>query len=78
MATKKSGIDQDTIRDLAKILTETDLTEIEVEQDDLRIRVSRAGVHTVAQAHSVPNLHATAAAETPQPSPASEIPARTS
>ncbi|MBX5017388.1 acetyl-CoA carboxylase biotin carboxyl carrier protein [Rhizobium lentis] len=43
MAEKKSGIDQALIRDLANILNETDLTEIEVEQDDLRIRVSRGG-----------------------------------
>ena len=42
MADKKHGIDQALIRDLANILNETDLTEIEVEQDDLRIRVSRA------------------------------------
>ncbi|OLP58433.1 acetyl-CoA carboxylase, biotin carboxyl carrier protein [Xaviernesmea oryzae] len=41
MAEKKTGIDQALIRDLANILNETDLTEIEVEQDDLRIRVSR-------------------------------------
>lgn len=41
MADKKSGIDQALIRDLANILNDTDLTEIEVEQDDLRIRVSR-------------------------------------
>ncbi|NTF41703.1 acetyl-CoA carboxylase, biotin carboxyl carrier protein [Rhizobium sp. AC27/96] len=43
MAEKKSGIDQALIRDLANILNDTDLTEIEVEQEDLRIRVSRAG-----------------------------------
>ena len=41
MSTKKSGIDQQLIRDLAGILDETKLTEIEVEQDDVRIRVSR-------------------------------------
>ena len=52
MSTKKSGIDQQLIRDLAGILTETNLTEIEVEQDDLRIRVSRQApaVHAVAAA----------------------------
>ena len=40
---KKQGIYQGLFRDLANILNETDLTEIEVEQDELRIRVSRAG-----------------------------------
>jgi acetyl-CoA carboxylase biotin carboxyl carrier protein len=43
MAGKTSGIDQALIRDLAGILNETDLTEIEVEQGELRIRVSRLG-----------------------------------
>ncbi|MBY4607173.1 acetyl-CoA carboxylase biotin carboxyl carrier protein [Rhizobium sp. 9T] len=50
MAEKKSGIDQALIRDLANILNETDLTEIEVEQDDLRIRVSRNGATQYVQA----------------------------
>lgn len=43
MSEKKAGIDKGLIRDLANILKDTDLTEIEVEQDDLRIRVSRQG-----------------------------------
>ena len=50
MATRKPGIDQDLIRDLANILNETDLTEIEVQQEDLRIRVSRAGTPQYVQA----------------------------
>ena len=50
MAEKKSGIDQALIRDLANILKDTDLTEIEVEQEDLRIRVSRAGTTQYIQA----------------------------
>ena len=50
MADKKQGIDQALIRDLANILNETDLTEIEVEQEDLRIRVSRAGTPHYVQA----------------------------
>jgi acetyl-CoA carboxylase biotin carboxyl carrier protein len=41
MSTKKTGFDQQLIRDLAGILDETRLTEIEVEQGDLRIRISR-------------------------------------
>lgn len=42
MAEKKQSIDKDLIRDLASLLKETDLTEIEVEQDSFRVRVSRA------------------------------------
>ena len=48
MAEKKPGIDKALVRDLADILNETDLTEIEVENDDLRIRVSRAGTPVAA------------------------------
>jgi acetyl-CoA carboxylase biotin carboxyl carrier protein len=66
MADKKTGIDQALIRDLANILKDTDLTEIEVEQDDLRIRVSRMGPaqHIQAYAPAMPAMvqPATAAA----------------
>ncbi|KQV34398.1 MULTISPECIES: acetyl-CoA carboxylase biotin carboxyl carrier protein [unclassified Rhizobium] len=62
MADKKSGIDQALIRDLANILNETDLTEIEVEQDDLRIRVSRAGTPQYVSA-PVPTAYAAPAAQ---------------
>jgi acetyl-CoA carboxylase biotin carboxyl carrier protein len=67
MADKKSGIDQTLIRDLANILNETDLTEIEVEQDDLRIRVSRAGTPQYVQA---PMMAPAAAAPTVAAAPA--------
>jgi acetyl-CoA carboxylase biotin carboxyl carrier protein len=40
MATKKS-FDKDLIRDLAALLKETDLTEIEIEDGGLRVRVAR-------------------------------------
>ncbi|MEI2301732.1 acetyl-CoA carboxylase biotin carboxyl carrier protein [Ensifer sp. MJa1] len=55
MADKKPGIDQALIRDLANILKDTDLTEIEVEQDDLRIRVSRNGT-PVAMPMAMPQM----------------------
>ena len=41
MATSKKPFDTDVIRDLAMLIAETDLTEIEVSQGDLRIRVAR-------------------------------------
>ncbi|AVA21173.1 acetyl-CoA carboxylase biotin carboxyl carrier protein [Rhizobium sp. LEGMi198b] len=61
MADKKLGIDQALIRDLANILNETDLTEIEVEQEDLRIRVSRAGTTQYVQAPIAAPAYAAAA-----------------
>jgi acetyl-CoA carboxylase biotin carboxyl carrier protein len=55
MSIKKTGVDQQLIRDLAGILNDTNLTEIEVELGDLKVRVSR----------QAPAVHAIAA---PQPS----------
>jgi acetyl-CoA carboxylase biotin carboxyl carrier protein len=40
----KPGIDAEAIRALSDLLTETGLTEIEVEHNGARIRVARAGV----------------------------------
>jgi acetyl-CoA carboxylase biotin carboxyl carrier protein len=71
MADKKPGIDKRLIRDLADILNQTNLTEIEVEQDELRIRVSRASAagpamhHMIAAAPSAPAIVPPAAVATP-------------
>ncbi|WP_420409103.1 acetyl-CoA carboxylase biotin carboxyl carrier protein [Hoeflea sp.] len=74
MANRKASIDQDLIRDLANILNDTDLTEIEIEQDDLRVRVSRAGtpqtVHAPVTHAPAPSAEA-AAAPSPTPAPSS-------
>lgn len=54
---KKPSIDQDLIRELAALLKETELSEIEVEQDDLRIRVARTmgrAVEVAAPAATAP------------------------
>jgi acetyl-CoA carboxylase biotin carboxyl carrier protein len=41
MTKEKNKLDPDFIRQLAELVQSTDLTEIEVEHDDLRIRVAR-------------------------------------
>jgi len=41
MAKTKSSLDADMVRELAGLLDETGLSEIEIEQDNFRIRVSR-------------------------------------
>ena len=66
MASKSSGIDKQLIRDLAEILNDTNLSEIEVEQDDLRVRVSR-------QIAAAPAIHVPAPA--PAAAPAQAAPA---
>lgn len=54
MTSKKPAVDQQLIRDLALILDETNLTEIEVEQDDMRVRVSRQSSGAVHYAPPAP------------------------
>jgi acetyl-CoA carboxylase biotin carboxyl carrier protein len=46
MSKAKSAIDQDLIRELAQLLDETGLSEIEIEQGTLRVRVARHGSPT--------------------------------
>jgi acetyl-CoA carboxylase biotin carboxyl carrier protein len=63
----KPGIDAEAVRELAKLLKETGLTEIEIEHNGGRIRVSRGGVAAAVAAAPA----ATAAAAGPA-APASE------
>ena len=58
----KENIDAEAIRALAALLTETNLTDIEIEENGKRIRVSRRKSAVVAAAP----MHV-AAAETPAP-----------
>jgi acetyl-CoA carboxylase biotin carboxyl carrier protein len=64
MSNKKPDVDQQLIRDLAGILNDTNLSEIEVELGDLKIRVARQA--TVIQAHAAAPV--TAAGPVPAPS----------
>ncbi|WP_029074012.1 acetyl-CoA carboxylase biotin carboxyl carrier protein [Kaistia adipata] len=71
MTSKNSTIDQDLIRQLALLLTETDLSEIEVEHEDLRIRVAR----NVTVAPAAYQVAAPVAAAAPAPVAAAAAPA---
>jgi acetyl-CoA carboxylase biotin carboxyl carrier protein len=77
---KKNEIDQSLIRELADLLSETNLTEIEVEQDGCRIRVQRtyapltAAVHlsTPTDTHIIPSQmddHSVPSKSDPQTNP---------
>ena len=74
MSEKKQGIDKELIRELANILNDTDLSEIEVEQEDLRIRVSRAAPVPATVYAAAPAAYAPAAAA-PAAGPAVAAPA---
>lgn len=60
MTSKTSTIDQELIRQLATLLTDTDLSEIEVEQGDLRIRVARSVAAAPVSYHVAPPAPAAA------------------
>jgi len=64
MAKQKAGIDPNLIRELAQLLEETGLSEIEVERDGQRVRVARQAKDTQAQPSRPP------VAESPPMSPA--------
>lgn len=66
---KTPAIDRDAIRELAQLLDETGLTEIELQRDGVLIRVAR---NLPARMQSAP-LPLAQAAEAPAPSPAIAI-----
>ncbi|MBU6320125.1 MAG: acetyl-CoA carboxylase biotin carboxyl carrier protein [Alphaproteobacteria bacterium] len=79
VADKAAKIDTGLLREIAAILREADLGEIEIEQGGLRVRVSRSGppvVHSsgVVHAHPAPTAAAAPAAP-PAPAPKPSAPA---
>ena len=69
MADKKSIVDHDLIRELAELLTETGLSEIEIERDDTRIRVAR----NVGGAAAAPQMIVAAPSASPMANAAAPI-----
>ena len=50
MTDKKLGVDHELIRELADLLTETGLSEIEIERDGYKVRVARGGISVTTAA----------------------------
>jgi acetyl-CoA carboxylase biotin carboxyl carrier protein len=70
---RKSGgmnIDTALVRELAELLNETGLTEIEVEDDDRKIRVSRGAVASAAPVYAAAPAPIAAAPAAAAPAPA--------
>ncbi|MEM1284142.1 MAG: acetyl-CoA carboxylase biotin carboxyl carrier protein [Pseudomonadota bacterium] len=70
MSKAKATIDQDFIRQLALLLNETDLTEIEVEQDSTRVRIARTPAPVAHTAHVAAPVAAAPAVAAPAAHPA--------
>jgi acetyl-CoA carboxylase biotin carboxyl carrier protein len=73
-AAAKPGVDADAIRELSALLNETGLTEIEIEHNGARIRVSRAAVNAAAAVVAAPVAAAPAAAPAASGPPAGAVP----
>ncbi|MBS7587831.1 acetyl-CoA carboxylase biotin carboxyl carrier protein [Ancylobacter defluvii] len=79
MKTTKPAIDPALVREIANLLSESDLTEIEVQHEDLRIRVVRAAPTVYAApapAFAAPAAPAPLAAPVAGVAPASADPAK--
>ncbi|MEO0497268.1 MAG: acetyl-CoA carboxylase biotin carboxyl carrier protein [Pseudomonadota bacterium] len=72
--TKKDSVDTETIAKIVDLLADSDLTEIEVEQGELRIRVSRELTAAPVMAYAPP-AQAAAAPAAPTTAPAAAAPA---
>lgn len=64
---KNSSIDTKLIRDLAEILNDTNLSDIEIEHGEMRIRVSRTTAQTIVAPMSAPNAPAALPAPSAMP-----------
>ena len=62
--------DSKTVKELADLLNETDLTEIEIESDGLRVRVTRQGAQMVNVSSPAPVAAPAAPAAPATPAPA--------
>lgn len=74
MAKQKSSIDTDLIRELARLIEETGLSEIEIDRDGQRVRVARhVSVQAVAPAVVPVQVEAPPTSPAPaEPAPAAE------
>ena len=70
---KENPFDPDLVRELANLIADTDLSEIEVEKGDLRIRVARMVTAAVTAPVAAPAAHHAPAPVVAPPPSAAEI-----
>jgi acetyl-CoA carboxylase biotin carboxyl carrier protein len=74
--TKASQVDQDLIRAIAELLNKEDLAEIEIEQEDFRVRVTRSYANEAPAYQPAPQHFSAPPAAAAAPSaPAGSVPA---
>jgi acetyl-CoA carboxylase biotin carboxyl carrier protein len=70
----KASVDHELIRELAKLLDETGLNEIEIDRDGMRVRVARALKSEIVSAAAAPAAQPLGASAVPAPKPAGDDP----
>jgi len=65
----RTRMNQKELKELIEFLIEKDIAEFELERGDVKVRIKRAGEHTVVHAHSEPRFFAVP----PAPVPAVEL-----
>jgi acetyl-CoA carboxylase biotin carboxyl carrier protein len=60
-------MNQKELKELIEFLIEKDIAEFELERGDVKVRIKRAGEHTVVHAHGDPRFFAVPAAPPPSP-----------
>jgi acetyl-CoA carboxylase biotin carboxyl carrier protein len=60
-------MNQKELKELIEFLIEKDIAEFELERGDVKVRIKRAGEHTVVHAHGEPRYYAVPAAAGPAP-----------
>jgi len=62
-------MNQKELKELIEFLIEKDIAEFELERGDVKVRIKRAGEHTVVHSHGEPRFYAVP----PAPGPAPEL-----
>jgi acetyl-CoA carboxylase biotin carboxyl carrier protein len=62
-------MNQKELKELIEFLIEKDIAEFELERGDVKVRIKRAGEHTVVHSHGEPRFYAVP----PAPGPATEL-----
>jgi acetyl-CoA carboxylase biotin carboxyl carrier protein len=73
--TKSSQVDQDLIRAIAELLNKENLAEIEIEQEDFRVRITRSYANEGVTYAAPPQFYAPQGAPAQSLTPAGSVPA---
>ena len=65
----KIRMNQKELKELIEFLIEKDIAEFELERGDVKVKIKRAGEHTVVHSHAEPRFYAVP----PAPAPAPEV-----